>query len=169
MLGEKGLYKHQCAELADNVIILLISCLIKATVQDPTVTCPLSWWRTISATSVEFVQLCLQRLEVADSLLKGGVGAQRLQLHKVSTNVIKAHVSESAPKTEGKQSALVQAYSKFWNFQSQTRQSALGSLVSVYQQDDHSSLCKTTTSADPKLSDRTEINYDIKTTKFGPN
>jgi len=42
VFGEKDLHKHQRAVLADNVITLLISCLIKATVQDPEVTCPLS-------------------------------------------------------------------------------------------------------------------------------
>lgn len=52
---------------------------------------------------MEFLQLRLQRLEVTDGLLKGKVRAQRLQLHKVSTDVVKTHVSESAPEMEGKQ------------------------------------------------------------------
>lgn len=52
--------------------------------------------------SVEFLQLRLQRFEVADSLLKGRVWAQRLQLHKVSADVVETHVSESASEMEGK-------------------------------------------------------------------
>lgn len=52
--------------------------------------------------SVEFLQLRLQRFEVADSLLKGRVWAQRLQLHEVSADVVETHVGESASEMEEK-------------------------------------------------------------------
>lgn len=46
--------------------------------------------------SVEFLQLRLQRLEVADGLLKGRVRAQRLQLHQVAADVVETYVSKPA-------------------------------------------------------------------------
>lgn len=67
-------------------------------------------------TSVEFLQLRLQRLEVANGLLEGRVWAQRLQLHEVSTDVVKTHVSESASEMEEKQAvkqSLLQVYCRF--------------------------------------------------------
>lgn len=53
-------------------------------------------WK-LSFISVEFLQLGLQWFKVADGLLKGSVRAQRLQFHEVSTDVVQAHVRESAP------------------------------------------------------------------------
>lgn len=44
---------------------------------------------------MEFLQLCLKGLEVADGLLKDRVWAQGLQLHEVTTDVVKTHVSEA--------------------------------------------------------------------------
>lgn len=57
---------------------------------------------------MEFLQLGLQRLEVADGMLEGRVGAQRLQLHEVSTDVVQAHVSESPSETGTEQ--MVEVY-----------------------------------------------------------
>lgn len=50
---------------------------------------------------MEFLQLRLQRLEVADGVLEGRVRTQGLQLHQVSADVVEAHVCESAPATGG--------------------------------------------------------------------
>lgn len=44
---------------------------------------------------MEFLQLCLKGLEVADGLLKDRVWAQGLQLHEVTADVVKTHVSEA--------------------------------------------------------------------------
>lgn len=72
--------------------------------QDPEVTYPLVLM--VLVTSVEFLQLRLQQLEVADGLLKGRVRAQRLQFHKVSTDVVETHVGESASKNTAKNKPL---------------------------------------------------------------
>ena len=52
--------------------------------------------------SVYLLQLGLQGLEVADGLLQGRVGAQRLQLHQVAADVVQAHVGEAAPEVGGR-------------------------------------------------------------------
>lgn len=62
------------------------------------------------AGSVKFLQLRLQRLEVADGMLQGRVGAQRLQLHQVTADVVQTHVSESASETGAEQTVEVQVY-----------------------------------------------------------
>ena len=52
---------------------------------------------------MQFLQLRLQRLEVADGLLKGRVRAQGLQLHQVAADVVQTHVSEPPSEMEAKQ------------------------------------------------------------------
>lgn len=48
----------------------------------------------LGTSSVNFLQLGLQGLEVADGELQGRVGTQGLQLHQVTTDVIQTHISE---------------------------------------------------------------------------
>lgn len=51
---------------------------------------------------MEFIEFGLQRLEVADGVLEGGVGAEGLQLHQVAADVVQTHVGEAASVAEGK-------------------------------------------------------------------
>ena len=50
---------------------------------------------------MHLLQLGLERFEVAYDLLKGSIRAQRLQLHKVTADVVQTHVGEPPPGGKG--------------------------------------------------------------------
>lgn len=52
---------------------------------------------------MNFLQLGLQGLEVADSEPQGRVRTQGLQLHQVTTDVIQTHISEPPSDKMGKE------------------------------------------------------------------